>query len=86
MEKLWLVWKEPEERKRYIVGELIYENDKYTFKYLKEEIDIVTSKGFDFFPGFNDLDKIYESTVMFSNISTRLPNPARPDYLEICMI
>ena len=33
--------------------------------------------------GFNDLDKIYESTVMFSNISTRLPNPARPDYLEI---
>jgi len=34
--------------------------------------------------GFNDIKKKYESYHgMFTNIETRLPNPGRPDYLEI---
>ncbi len=83
MEKLFLVWKEPIERKRYVIGELTYDFEKYTFRYLKDELPEVISKGFDFFPGFSDLDKIYSSSSLFTNISTRLPNKARPDYLDI---
>lgn len=83
MEKLLLVWKEPVERKRYVIGELLYDSSQYIFRYLKDELPEVLSKGFDFFPGFNDLDKEYFSSSIFANISTRLPNPARPDYLDI---
>lgn len=83
MEKLLLVWKEPVERKRYVIGELLYDYSQYTFRYLKDELNEVLSKGFDFFPGFSELDKEYSSSSIFANIRTRLPNPARPDYLDI---
>lgn len=82
--KLWLIWKEPKERRRFIIGILTSENGKYTFEYINPELDDAQKNGFDFFPGFNDIKKKYESDKgMFVNIETRLPNPGRPDYLEI---
>ena len=82
--RLWLVWKEPKERRRFIIGELVYKNDKYIFKYIDPELNSARKKGLDFFPGFDDIKKEYISdTGLFPNIETRLPNKARPEYLEI---
>lgn len=82
--KLWLIWKEPKSRRRYIIGLLTYEEEKYRFKYIDPELNNAKEYGFDFFPGFNDTTIEYESeNDLFPNINSRLPNIARPDYLEI---
>lgn len=83
-DKLWLIWKSPLKRRRYILGELsLDEKEEFTFKYINPELKDAIKEGFDYFPGFDDLEKEYKSKKLFPNIETRLPNPARPDYLEI---
>lgn len=82
--KLLLIWKEPKERRRYIIGLLTYENNEYIFKYINPELDSAKKAGFEYFPGFTETNKTYVSKDdMFKNISTRLPNKNRPDYLQI---
>lgn len=84
MEKeMWLIWKNPKTRRRYKIGILKYWNNTYTFKYVNPEINDAQKEGFKFFPGFENIEITYESERLFANIETRLPNPARPDYLEI---
>ena len=81
--KLWLIWKEPISRRRFTIG-LLEKNEKgFFFSYLNPELDEARNNGFSFFPGFDDLNKKYFSSDLFVNISTRLPNRKRPDYLEI---
>lgn len=82
-EELWLIWKDPVSRRRYKVGILVKELSKYRFSYVNPELDDAKLAGFNYFPGFEDTTKVYESDVLFTNIATRLPNVARPDYLEI---
>ena len=82
MKQLWLVWRQPETRIRYKVGLLKFDK-KYTFFYINPELDDAISNGFTYFPGFENLNKMYESDYLFPNIETRLPNPKRPDYLNI---
>ena len=81
--EMWLIWKDPVERRRYKIGILSYENNKYKFQYVGPELDNALKVGFKDFPGFDDLKKQYESNNLFANILTRLPNKSRPDYLEI---
>ena len=80
---LWLIWKEPITRRRYLIGELTYDFKVYRFKYTNPELEDAIKNNFTYYPGFRDLDKVYESSCLFTNISTRLPNPKRPDYLKI---
>ena len=82
-EELWLIWKDPTSRRRYKIGSLIKENNRYSFNYVNSELDDAKTVGFKYFPGFEDLRKSYESDTLFTNILTRLPNETRPDYLEI---
>jgi len=82
-EELWLIWKEPISRRRYKIGSLTKENSKYKFTYINPELNDAKDVGFKYFPGFEDLTKTYENKNLFTNISTRLPNNTRPDYLEI---
>ncbi len=81
--ELWLIWKEPTTRRRYKVGILKNEEKEFTFEYSNPELDEAKKVGFNYFPGFNDTSKKYKSTALFSNISTRLLNKKRPDYLEL---
>ena len=81
--EMWLILKHPETRRRYKIGNLNYNNKIYTFKYVNPELDDALKVGFKSFPGFEDINKIYTSDVLFANIETRLPNVARKDYLEI---
>ena len=83
MKTLLLIWKDFETRTRYVVGKLSYDNQKYIFKYTNPELDIAKSKGFTYYPGFENLNKVYESIILFPNISCRLPNKNRSDYLEL---
>lgn len=76
--ELWVIWKNPKSRRRYLIGELVQEDNGYTFKYSKDEIE-----GFDYFPGFANKNETYYSQELFSNILNRLPNPNRPDYEDI---
>lgn len=80
--ELWLIWKEPISRRRYVVGTLIKHDHNYNFRYnyTKKEFEKIN---FDFFPGFNNVGGIYNSNVMFDSILSRLPNKNRPDYLNI---
>lgn len=80
---MWLIWKHPETRRRYKIGVLMYNEGKYIFNYINPELDDAIKIGFDYFPGFDDINRQYVSTELFGNISTRLPNVKRPDYLEI---
>ena len=81
--EMWLIWKDVQKRRRYKVGILSYQESKYIFLYVNPELDDAKKVGFDFFPGFEDLSKVYESSEMFSSIENRLPNVNRPDYLDI---
>ena len=81
--EMWLIWKHPKTRRRYKIGILTYNDDKYVFKYVNPELNDAREAGFDFFPGFENINNVYSSEKLFANIETRLPNPARPDYLEI---
>lgn len=81
--ELWLIWKEPKSRRRYKVGVLTKYENIYTFNYVNPELDLAKEAGFNYFPGFDNLTKKYESEILFANIATRLPNKKREDYLEI---
>ena len=81
--EMWLIWKHPKTRRRYKIGILTYNDDKYVFKYVNPELNDAKKAGFDFFPGFENINNVYSSEELFANIETRLPNPSRPDYLEI---
>lgn len=80
--ELWLVWKEPKTRRRYVVGVLTKHDNNYNFryKYTKNELKDIN---FDFFPGFDNVESIYNNNNMFDAILSRLPNKNRPDYLNI---
>lgn len=80
--ELMLIWKNPQTRSRFKIGVLSYDG-KYIFKYVNPELNDALDSGFEFFPGFEDVNKVYESKDLFANIETRLPNPARADYLSI---
>ena len=62
---------------------MIEQEENYIFKYKNPEIDDAKKVGFQYFPGFEDTSKIYENQRLFSNITTRLPNKRREDYLDI---
>ncbi|MDO5557914.1 MAG: HIRAN domain-containing protein [Clostridia bacterium] len=81
--KLWLIWKEPIKKRNYIIGILEYKKNRYFFKYVDPELNDARKSGLTNFPGFDVINKVYESVEMFSNIEVRLPNKGRPDYLDI---
>lgn len=81
--EMWLIWKHHDSRRRYKIGQLIFNENGYIFKYINPELDDAIKVGFNCFPGFEDINKEYNNNDLFVNIATRLPNPARPDYLEI---
>lgn len=81
--KLWLIWKQPQTRRRYKIGILEYKDNEYSFKYVNPELEDAQKVGFDYFPGFSDVNMEYKNSDLFANIQTRLPNRNRPDYLDI---
>lgn len=82
-EQLLLIWKDPISRQRYVIGRLTNYDAYYQFEYVNPQLDDAIKNGFTYYPGFQDLEKVYKSEDLFDNILTRLPNKSRNDYLEI---
>jgi hypothetical protein len=72
--EFWVIWKATNTRRRYTIAILKIINNKYYFEYNQAEINEAINMGFDFFPGFPEINKKYESEELFTNIATRLPN------------
>ncbi len=83
---LWLTWKEPTTRERFVIGLLTYKEKKYYFEYLKNEgknnLNEAIKKGFKLLPAFPE-NKKYESDNLFYTFINRLPNRKRKDVQEL---
>ncbi|MDD4187272.1 MAG: hypothetical protein PHX04_00645 [Bacilli bacterium] len=83
MNKLILIWHN-EGSNTNVIGELIKEQDYYTFKYTNFELNdlqLFSEKGL--FPGFFDINTFYKSKFLFQNIKDRLPQENRVDYYNL---
>lgn len=78
---IYVIWKEPNERRRYIIGELVKGED-YEFSY-NHEIEDAVRHGFNGFICFKDLKKTYRSNFLFPAFSSRLPDERRKGIEEI---
>ena len=81
--ELLMVWKDPETRQRFVVGELKEEGGSFSFRYVNPALEEAQQHGFQNYPAFPDLDAVYEQPTLFQPIVNRLPRPKRPDYALI---
>ena len=78
---LYLIWKDPNSKRRYIVGELS-KNGEFEFSY-GHEVDAAIKQGFELLIAFPLKDKLYESEELFSVFASRLPDPKRKGIEQI---
>jgi len=89
---LWLVWKEPQSRQRYVVGKLWFENE-YKFRYITSSedcaqginhcgVDRAEKLGFTRLVPFPEM-QVYSNTKLFYIFERRLPNRKRPDFAKL---
>lgn len=89
MEFLHLIWQNIEDRKKYHVGTLVYDNvaDFYEFyyaKYVKRRgLSEAIEAGFSGIYEFPEYNKEYLSKELFHIFNIRLPNPKRSDYHKL---
>lgn len=72
---IYLIWKDNETRRQYIVGQLS-KNGQFEFSYgfeVKEAIE----KGFNLLISFEDINNVYKSDMLFPVFSSRLPDKKR---------
>lgn len=78
---LYLIWKDSQTRKNYIVGELS-KNGQYEFRYTREVNEAINA-GFDLLISFDELGKTYTNDTLFPTFSSRLPDKKRRDLDKI---
>ena len=77
---LYLIWKNPENRRNYTIGKLIRENE-YKFEYSKDYEEALKA-GWKLIQAF-PVVKVYQSRELFPMFSSRLPDPKRRDIKEV---
>jgi len=78
---IYLIWKDIESRRQYIVGQLS-KNGQFEFNYgfeVKEAIE----KGFKLLISFEDINKVYKSDMLFPVFASRLPDKKRKEIDKI---
>ncbi|MFK4429597.1 HIRAN domain-containing protein [Bacillus sp. RC54] len=86
IEKLLLIWKDPETRRRFTIGELSFDEEKntYKFQYQQPGLEQALELGFKDYPNFPNIKQVYElQGKLFPSIKSRLPQQKRPDFPEI---
>lgn len=79
---IYLAWKSEPHKERHVIGELSCDNGKCVFKYSQGDvIDRAKKEGFEYYPAFQDLNKVYDENVL-ETFSQRLPDPRRTDYYD----
>lgn len=90
--ELWLAWKDPQSRQRYVIGKLWYDIE-YKFKYIhsSEEcakninncgIDLAEKYGFRRLEPFPNI-QVYSNEKLFYIFDRRLPSRKRPDFKQL---
>lgn len=80
---IYLIWKEAETRRRYVVGQLS-KNGQFEFSYGFEVKDAI-KKGFKPLISFEDINKVYKSDILFPVFSSRLPDKKRKEIDKILL-
>jgi hypothetical protein len=83
--RLWVVWGEPDEGTRRVIGELWRDASGFAFAY-GHEIAIAKAKGFRLLPEFpqeRDTSAPYRSRYLFATFAQRIPSPKRRDFDRI---
>lgn len=78
---VYLIWKDPETRRNYIIGELSA-NGQYEFSY-GHEIETAIKNGFEPLISFADIKKLYKSDTLFPTFKSRIPDRKRRGIEEI---
>lgn len=78
---LYLVWKNPQNRRNYTVGKLSRNADGYTFEYCNES-KLAQADGWNMIQAFPEIKK-YESKDLFPAFSSRLPDRRRRNIEEV---
>ncbi len=88
--ELWLVWKDPNSRQRFVVGRLWYDI-KYRFQYFTNDnlnsinncgVDLAEKFGFRKLEPFQDT-YVYSNDMLFQIFNKRLPDRTRIDFSAI---
>jgi hypothetical protein len=85
LDRLFVLWSEPTDGTRHVIGQLWREHGQFAFGYVPE-VDAAMRRGFELLPEFPDkrpLFKPYRSPYLFSTFAQRIPSPSRPDYARI---
>lgn len=85
--ELWLIWKDPLTRQRFVVGKLWF-NSKYYFQYVKNSrqtsitnygMDLAEKYGFRKLEPFQDF-RVFSNNTLFNVFNRRLPDRTRADF------
>jgi len=77
---LFLAWQAPEKRCWIPVGRLTFDGDNYRFLYLRGAEKAKEKCNFQPLESFPELNKVYESEILFPLFSNRVLAKSRPDY------
>ncbi len=83
--RLFVLWSEPVDGTRHVIGHLWRDHRDFSFGYVPE-VDAVMKRGFELLPEFPEqrpVSEPYRSPYLFSTFAQRIPSPSRPDYARI---
>ncbi len=72
---IYLIWKDPKSRRQFIIGHLS-KNGQFEFEY-GFEVEKAIKAGFELLIGFENINEIYKSDILFPVFSSRLPDKKR---------
>lgn len=84
-QRLWVLWGEPTEGRRFRIGELWKDTQGYAFAYV-DDLGEARAEGFRMlpeFPTFRDARSPFRSAYLFPTFAQRLPSPRRADFESI---
>jgi HIRAN domain len=87
VDRLWVVWGEPDDGTRRVIGQLWREPSGFAFAYVHgRDMDRAKQKGFRplaEFPEERDFSSPYRSSYLFVTFAQRIPSPKRRDFHQI---
>lgn len=82
-DRLFVIWRQPSDGTRYVIGELCRGPGGYSFSY---RADLPFSEGFRLlaeFPEHRVPPAAYRASHLFPTFAQRVPSPSRPDFRQL---
>lgn len=78
---LYLAWRIGKGQRRFLVGKIEFLGEEAQFSYIEEGVRAAQEKGFQYYPDFPDITRVYSHNVL-SSFGNRLNNSRRADIQE----